>query len=353
LLYREYDPSNPATSRLYLGMKSDAGGSVEPFEPARDAVPGYYGMAIDRDDNLHVSWVDNATRELMYSKRVAGAWTTATLHRSDNHLLGVSLSIDPRNRVHLAWFEDTVAGGEPSADAEIMYMRNANGGASDSWEAVQNISNTAGQASAWPRGSFLAAAGDVLAYAWRENVGGDLPDWDIMVAHTENGGADWQERVVATASGPGQQRDPVLVVLADGSVALAYEEWPAGYGEGKKILFGRTTNIVTTDPSPFRISAADVSSDLLIDAYDVTGGLLWLLWKGRYDTEADGHTDIVARYYETATGEWGEPEWATDIGTASMGFKKVAVDPAGTLHLVYASPPTGMSTLYYTARPRP
>lgn len=352
LFYREYHPDTASTARIYINTSTD-GASWTPqlFSPAQQFVPGYYNAGIDTADNIHVVWVRSATRELMYSKYDAAisSWLSSVrLHQTTNQLLGTSITIDKKMRVHVSWFEDVTAGAEPTTSAEIFYLRSTTNGSS--WtEAVKNISNTAGQASAWQRGDFSGTASDTLAYAWRENTnpsGG--ANWDIMLASTTDGGATWTTRTVPSASGIGQQRDPVLAVLDNHSVVLAYEEWPAGGGQ-KKIYFGATPNVVTTDPVMTVVSDT-VESELLIDAYDKVNNRYWILWKWRYSSEASGHLDIAARAYTPGSHVWNEIELVSDIGSAEMGFKKCAVGSDGTLHVVYGTPPTGKTVLYYTAR---
>ncbi|GIV29810.1 MAG: hypothetical protein KatS3mg028_1342 [Bacteroidia bacterium] len=356
VFYREFDINNMATERLYINTSSD-GINWTPtiFPPAQNFKPGYYNVAIDTASNIHVVWVKNMTGELWYSKYDFNLqqWTIDTIiSQSVNEVIrGTSVSVDRKMRVHVSWID----GQDASANAEIMYRRSPDNGVT--WDNQQNISNTLGYPSEWQQGDFSGTFSDTLAYAWRENVNPSGSNWDIWIAYTTNGGTSWQSRSVNTASGVGQQRDPVLAVLKNNAVIIAYEDWPQGGGY-KKIYAGITNNIVTTDPVFTQISDT-VQSELLIEGYDYNNNLFYAFWKWRYATEAPNHMDIAGRYFDNSTSSWSNNtanngvEWCTDIGTAELGFKKCAIGQDGTVHLLYGTPPTGVASLYYTYRPSP
>lgn len=359
VFYREFDINNMTTERLYINTSTD-GINWTPviFPPAQNFKPGYYNVAIDTVSNVHVVWVKNETGELWYSKYdfILQQWTMDTLiSQSVNEIIrGTSVSVDRKMRVHVSWID----GLDTSTDAEIMYRRSPDNGVS--WDSFQmNISNTSGYPSVWQQGDFSGTFSDTLAYVWRENVNPSGADnWDIWISYTTNGGTNWQSRSLTTASGIGQQRDPVLAVLKDNSVIIAYEDWPPGFGNYKKIYAGKSNNITTNDPLFTQISDT-VLSDLVIDGYDFNNNLYYAFWKWRYYSEAPGHKDIANRYFDNNTLAWSNSsanngvEWCTDIDTAQLGFKKCAIGSDGKVHLLYGMPPTGLASLYYTYRTSP
>ncbi|GIV27554.1 MAG: hypothetical protein KatS3mg027_1368 [Bacteroidia bacterium] len=358
VFYKEMDLNNPTTERIYINTSSDGiNWTPNIFPPAQNDKPGYYNVAIDTANNIHVVWVKNSTGQLYYSKYDCNLsqWVitnTIISNTVNESIRGTSITVDRKMRVHVSWIDGQ---NDNSVNGEIMYRRSPDNGTT--WDAQQNISNTPGYPSCWQRSDFSGTFSDTLVYVWRESVNPSGTNWDIMLAYSTNGGVSWQTRICSTASGHGQQRDPVSAVLKDNSIIIAYEDWPTnGY---KKIYAGKSSNIVTTDPSFSQISDT-VQSELLIHGYDYKNNLYYAFWKWRYAAEAPNHMDIGGRFFDNNTQSWsntnpsgGGVEWCTDIGSQSLGFKKCAIGPDGKVHLFYETPPGGISSIYYTYRSFP
>ncbi|MGW8369842.1 MAG: fibronectin type III domain-containing protein, partial [Gammaproteobacteria bacterium] len=153
---------------------------------AATLVPGASGndcdIAVDNADNIHISFLDYQTQDLMYLGNASGDWT---LERIDTHSGAIlsqrhytSIDVDAAGNPHIAYIHD-------SADNDLKYATQLSG----SWTSVRV--NNDGDV-----GFYCDIAIDSRGFphiVYRDSATGDL-----MYASNESGA--WNSEVMANAS---------------------------------------------------------------------------------------------------------------------------------------------------------
>lgn len=250
-------------------------------------------VAIAREGFVGVAWADQSLEDIFF--QLYDAAGKAQLPKPVN----VSRSPDifswlPRmaiapttpRRVYLLWQEIVFSGG--SHGGEIFFARSTDGGRS--FSDPINLSNT--------------PAGDGKGRLTRD--------------HWHNGSLD-------LALGP------------DGALYAAWTEY-----EGA-LWFSRSTDGGATFSAPLRISggreAAPARGPSLAAG---AGGRVYLVWTVGDDPEAD----IRLALSDDGGRSFGEPRVLFESGGHADG-PKIAVDPEGILHVVYAESPAGPFQSYH------
>ncbi|MCZ7567583.1 MAG: exo-alpha-sialidase [Ardenticatenaceae bacterium] len=301
-------------------------------------------IAVGPDDTLHAVWNDRragGTARLYYSRSFDGGttWETPRDLTGPNSCdtAGASLSVDDRNRVHLAWHVGTPAEGEPPT--QVFYTRSLDAG--DTFETPRRLNSTEAHA-AWPRFSVEGTTGDLIAIAWRDNRRN--PDWDIYLAVSADGGTTFTERVGQASSN--RDWDPDVTVDPAGVIHLSLMTYRAG-GAGVAVDYQRSTDQGRTWSPPMTLSEA--FSRFPFWAPDHDHGVLWLFWKDERDLGSAGcsgenHCADIAGKYSTDGGQtWSEMEFVTDLGSTEVKFPSPAVGPDGRPHVVWSDQRYGPS----------
>ncbi len=101
--------------KYYLNFATDVSGSwVTSTIDSEDNVGWDNSIAIDSNDNVHVSYHDSANGDLKYVTDVSGAWVTSTI---DNRGRCTSIAIDSNNNVHISYYD--------SANGALKYATNS------------------------------------------------------------------------------------------------------------------------------------------------------------------------------------------------------------------------------------
>jgi hypothetical protein len=81
-------------------------------------------IAIDRDDNIHISFLESQSHNLRYLSNASGSWTVSTLDLHSGGIINTSyntsIATDSVGNVHIAYFHDY-------ADNDLEYASNASG----------------------------------------------------------------------------------------------------------------------------------------------------------------------------------------------------------------------------------
>lgn len=265
---------------------------------------------------------------------------------------------DRYGRLHLMWHEGNTNSAQT---AEAFYTRSLDRGLH--WETVQPLSRTDGRHSAFPHADF-DVAGDTLAIPWRDSVQGN--NWDIQMVYSTNGGASWSQARSVVSSG-GADWDPALLVDPYGRIHLFYHLYPQGDPFwGSQVRYTYSDDLgsswqLSVDPSGGQLSATGMRSQLVEGLrYSPYTQTLWLSWKDERDFDpATGNVagDMMVTHSKDRGQHWATPEFATDRGDSTLGFKAAALLPDGSYCVNYEiiSPgdindPAGFLRVYFRKR---
>lgn len=293
-------------------------------------------IAVGPDDALHVVWNDRrdgGAVRLYYSRSTDGGDTWEMPRNisgaNPRDVAGHGLSVDTKNRVHLAWHL-----GDPSADTTptaVYYTRSIDGGTT--FETSRKLNTGSGHA-AFPRFNVEGTNGDLLAIAWRDNRRN--PDWDVYVAVSTDGGAHFTERVGKAS--PSDDWDPEAAVDSSGTIHLAVM---TTNGIDSTIDYLRSTDQGQHWTTPVILSEA--KSRFPFWSPDNANGVLWLFWKDERDftttpacTGLNRCADIAGKYSTDGGQTWSGIEFVTDLGDTDVKFPSPAMGPDGVPHVLWS-----------------
>jgi hypothetical protein len=367
----EVNSSNVNQTLGYYLTYSDDGGinwltRPEQFTPTNLVIGGGgVKLAMDSNDTLYVLWTGKNPSAIFISKldknlniikdsiRVASQVTNYT-----NTGFATHFTIDRYNRIHVMWHEGSTNSAQT---AESFYTRSTDGGIT--WSPVDTLSSIDGHHSAFPHAEF-DTAGDTLAIAWRDSVGG-TKQWDVYGVVSTNGGQTWSSPVAFISTNDADW-DPDLLVDNQGRFHLAYHVYPTGNPFwGVRVEYKYSDNLgsnwmTPTNPSNGQLSEAGKRSQLVeCFRYDAKRSVLWLSWKDERDfnlSTGDAQGDMVITYSTDRGLSWSTPEFATDRYDSTIAFKAGALLPNGDYCVNYEvmSPgninSTGFLRVYFRKR---
>ncbi len=333
----------------YLTYSDDGGTNW--LNPPQQFTPTYLviggggvKLAMDSNDTLYVLWTGRNPSAIFISKldknlniikdsiRVTSQVTSYT-----NTGFATHFTIDQYNRIHVMWHEGST---NSSQTAESFYTRSIDGGLS--WSPVDTLSTMDGHHSAFPHAEF-DVAGDTLAIAWRDSVGG-IKQWDVYGVVSTNGGQTWSDPLAFISTNDADW-DPDLLVDNQGRFHLAYHVYPTGNPFwGVRVEYRYSDNLgsnwmIPSNPSNGQLSEAGKRSQL-VECYrfDAKRNALWLSWKDERDfnlSTGDAQGDIVITYSTDRGLNWSAPEFVTDRYDSTIAFKAGALLPNGDYCLNY------------------
>lgn len=297
---------------------------------------GFIGtIAFSREGRLHLAYIDRVPDlgvYYSYSDDGAQTWTMPvkiSLPPRHASLHSPYLTVDLKNRVHVAWHD-----GDPNVagdHAEVFYRRSIDKGAT--WDDVQLLSADDNRHSAFPRFNFQDAAGDTLAMVWRDERTDD--NWEVYAAVSADGGASWTEKLVA--GGNGDQWDPESLITPDGTIHVGVMEYPLGVSGAAppRLYYIQSHDLGETWTSPVQLSENRSRFPHLL--YDARHGAVWYTFKDERDFEDPlaRHADVVGKYSTDNGLTWSTLEFGTDEGDQEVGLQGYAVGPDGGLHVNY------------------
>ncbi len=309
------------------------------------------------DDSLHILWAAKRPRALYYSKMDSALHLVIDSvriadHPAFNSFDDMYITVDGQGRIHVMWNE----GNSKKDTPEAYYSRSLDGGRT--WSAKDSLSTHDGMRSSFPRGQFAAYSGDTLAIAWRDSV--STYDWDIQMVVSTDGGATWSTPFTVDAN-PNYQGDPDVVIDPQGRIHLFFHEAPVGnYYNGIRVVYGYSDDLgATWHPSVHflqNVVSRNQRSYLVEGSrYDAVRGILWTFWKEE-DLPGRRGGDMLAAYSLDRGITWSAPEYVTDRGDTSIGFKAVDLLPNGGIAANYElpnHPSSGLFTVFYKERTPP
>ncbi|GEM_PF-873316 len=335
----EINPSNMNQLYGHYLTYSDNGGInwVSPvrFTPTDSVLGGSsVKLAMDNNDTLYVLWTSVNPPAIFISILDKDLNIIKDSIRVSSKMLygnfATHFSIDRKNRIHVMWHE-----GNPGTSkiAESFYTRSTDGGLT--WDKVTPISENDSHHSAFPHAQF-DNAGDTLAIAWRDSVGG-LSQWDVLMAVSTNGGITWSSpKPIIT--GVDADWDPDILIDPLNRIHLFYTKFPKNnpFG-GARNYYKYSDDVGNTWSLPnFPINgiiSAPYRSQLIEGTrYDAQRNILCVTWKDERDFDnATGAVrgDIMFAYSTDRGLTWSEPEFITDRHDSTVGFKAGAILPSG------------------------
>lgn len=335
----EMNPSNMNQIYGHYLTYSDDGGQswVTPvrFTPTDLVIGGSsVKLAMDNNDTLYVLWTSVNPNAIYISKLDSNLNVIKDSIRVSNPQLynnfATHFTIDRYNRIHVMWHEGNT---NSSSAAEAFYTRSTNRGLT--WSSTVPISTQDGHHSAFPHAQF-DFAGDTLAIAWRDSVGG-TSKWDVYMVYSTNGGQNWSP-ATPVISGVDADWDPDVFIDPMNRIHLFYTKYPAGDPfNGARNYYQYSDDVGATwnlPNSPSNGMFSDNFRSQLIEGirYDAVNNVLYVTWKDERDfdfTTGAVKGDVMLAYTTDRGLTWSSPEFITDRHDSTAGFKAGLMLPTG------------------------
>ncbi len=331
-------------SKIYYVWSYDGMNWTNPvlFNPAGVVGINSIKLISGQNDNLHIVWNSQLPSGLFYSKMdsalntVIDSTKIADAPATGGSNNGVYLTIDLQDRIHVMWHNGNV--NDTSIITECFYAQSADGG--NSFTTPVQLSQTPSRSSAFPRGQYNAYGGDSLAVFWRDYVGTN--NWNIQMVVSTDGGLNWSSPTTVNPSSD-YQGDPDLVIDPQGRFHLFYHHAPFNNPYwGIRVVYGYSDDLGQTWNPSSNFYANPVSANqrsYLVEGsrYDVARDVLWTFWKEEDLLGLKGG-DMMASYSTDRGLTWSSPQYITDHDSTSIGFKAVALMPNGQIAVNYEVP---------------
>jgi hypothetical protein len=288
-------------------------------------------VAVDRDGNIAVAWVDQARKAVLFQRYSAGGQpqlpAPADVSRHPETFSWLpKIALGPGGRIFVAWQEIIFSGGSHGGD--ILVANSRDGG--KTFSAPLNLSNSrAGDgkgridAKRWHNGSFdIAAAPDgTVIVAWTAYEGA------LWVSRSADGGDSFSRPVQIAGGQLRPARGPSIAAGPGGAVHVA---WTVGEDAGADIHLARSGDGGATFGRPTRVAPSRTYSDAPRIALDGRGTLHLA-----YAESEGGPFDRFHVRYARSTdgGARFEPSRAISspmpAGFASASFPSLGLDGQG------------------------
>lgn len=328
----------------YLTFSDDGGNSWSTpgrFTPT-DLVIGASSpkLAIDKNDYVYAIWSSVNPKALFISKLDLNLnILNDSIRVSSNMSYGnfvPHFTIDRKNRIHVMWNEGST---NSSNTAESFYSRSTDGGIT--WSSAVLLSSNDNHHSAFPHAQF-DNAGDTIAIAWRDSVGG-LNRWDVYLVFSTDGGQSWTPPI-PTITSSDSDWDPDLIIDTNNRIHLFYTKYPATNPFlGARNYYTYSDNLGASWLLPNNPASGMFSDNYrsqLIEGtrYDEKNNILYVTWKDERDfnfSNGNVQGDIMMTYSTDRGINWVTPEFITDRNDSTVGFKAATVLPTGEFAVNY------------------
>jgi len=305
----------------------------------------------DAMDRLHCVWTAKLPNALYYTRMDSSLHIVMDTVRIADHpeyglFSDMYITTDLSGRIHLMWNEGSSA---TEGSPEVHYARSVDGGRT--WSEPQVLSVRDDRRSLFPRGQFNACRGDTVAIAWRDSVEGG--NWDVHMAVSLDGGRSWRAPVAVNPLRDFQS-DPDLVVDPHGRLHLFFHQVSlrGNRYNDVRVVYAYSDDLGATW-SDFDTVSFDRRSYLVEGSrYDPEREVLWTFWKEE-DRYARKGGDILAAYSTDRGEHWSTPEYVTDRGDTSVGYKSACLLPGGGVAVNYELPnypSSGLLRVFYKER---
>jgi hypothetical protein len=203
--------------------------------------------------------------------------------------------------------------------------------APSTWTANQRLTWTSGD-SRYP--AIAVDSSGILHVVWDDSSPGNH---EIFHKRSTNGGVTWSQNKRLTWT-PANSTYPAIATDPFGRIHVVWHDYPGGDSE---ICYTRSTDGGTTWAAPKRLSWSSGDTDDPAVASDVSGNV-HVVWTD----STPGNWEIYYRKSADGGATWSAAKRIT--WTAGQSFNPaVAVDPSGSLHVVWWGDQTGNWEIYY------
>lgn len=343
----EHNPSNMNQVYGYYLTYSDDGGQTWLNPPIRftpiDQVIGGSALklAIDNEDNIYAIWNSMNPAAIFISRLdtnlVIITDSVRIASKVNYNITSTNLTVDRYNRLHVMWNEGST---NSSNTAEVYYSRSTDFG--NNWQTPQMLSSNDGKHSAFPHAQF-DTAGDTLAIAWRDSVGG-VNKWDVYISISTNGGISWSPSPIAVLNSSDTEWDPDLIIDPFNRIHLFYTVYPATNpfdGARNYYRYSDDAGVTWNLPvSPSNGMISDIYRSQLLEGtrYDVQRNILFTTWKDERDFDFGTGAvrgDIMINFSSDRGITWSTPEFVTDLADSTVAFKAGGLLPSGEYCINY------------------
>jgi hypothetical protein len=103
---------------IYFASPAQAVYYISTIDSTGD-VGTYSSIAVDSNNKVYISYIDNSNHALKYATNASGSWVTITLECSENVGGYTSIAIDSNNKVHISYYDQT--------NGDLKYATNESG----------------------------------------------------------------------------------------------------------------------------------------------------------------------------------------------------------------------------------
>jgi len=323
-----YD-NTPGNSEIYYKRSTDGGSnwsaaqrltwtSGESSDPA---------IAIGMDNAIHVVWEDATpgNYESYYRRSTDGGSTwnaTQRLTWTSDYSRAPAIAVDADNRIHIVWWRS-------ASSIELYYRKSTDGGST--WNPVQRLTWVS-SLSYYPA---LAADSNqnvrAVWYCWMTD------NYEVFYKHSTNGGSTWSPARRLTWNS-GSSCYPDIAVDSDGVIHVVWMDKTPGNNE---IYHARSSDGGSTWSDAKRVTWAGGECFVPAMAIDASNEV-HVVW---YNVTADDYQ----LYYKKSTDKgltWTSAQKLT-WGSGTSLDPAMAIDSAGTLHVVWRNAAAGNFEIYY------
>ena len=289
-------------------------------------------LAADVNDRLHMTWTAKVPiNGLFYSQSDDGGTTWSppvVLYQNPRYKIAYhSVTVDRKRRVHVTWHDGDT--DDDLTPAETWYVRSPDAGAT--WETPLMLSSDDGKHSAFSRSDFSGTDSDTLLFVWRDNrAGGD--EWDVYGAFTFDGGATWNEELVA--GGPGRQWDPMALIDKHGTIHVGVMEYPVGRQIDVFVWHTKTSDGGVTWAPP--VTVREARTIFPFYTYDYTHDIIWYFLRLESPPGPNPFSNLGVRYSTDAGTSWSDLEQLTALTSGGTKFPAIVTGVDGIVRVTYS-----------------
>ena len=298
-------------------------------------------IAIDSNNKIHISYVDDTDDDLKYATNASGSWATATV--DSTFILGSSsIAIDYNNKVHISYID--------AANYDLKYATNASG----SW----TISTIDSEGMVGYSSSIAIDSNNKVHISYYDYFNSDIITGDLKYATNASG--SWVTSTVDSIGVAG--RETSIAMDSNNKIHIAYLDDANGDLKYATNTSGSWVTL-TLDDSIGRVGfspsiAIDTSNNVHISYHDETQSYLkyvtntsgsWVISSidngGDYtslavDSNAKVHisySDVTTHGLQYATNVSGTWVTYTIDSAGTVGeYHSIAIDSNNKVHIVYS-----------------
>ncbi|NPD88813.1 MAG: hypothetical protein HGN29_08805 [Asgard group archaeon] len=302
-------------------------------------------IAIDKNNNIHVAWVDftdilgaGSDRDVFYKRRTpAGVWTTSELVSTDStaNLQQVSIDVDNSGNPSIAWTDQTDVGDLGGSDYDIFY--NSLTVLTSTWLGMTLVSTESDTGSYNP--DVIIADNDDIHFAWYDYSDlGSGADQDIFYKKYMVAEADWLPLIFISSESTDDSRHPSMTIDNVGKIHIVWEDI-TDYEESsvdKDIFYKyydpQLSSWSTTEVITIESTTVSTYATVAVDKK----GIVHVTWEDLTPFPGTGSDyDIYYKFKNSPSDDWSSLTLVSNEMTLNSFVPIIAVDGLGHVHIVW------------------